>query len=555
MAGTSDLLAQSLLLQSRRPQQSVQSRLAAQMMQQVGQQQGPVWGTAGVLSRAIPGAVAGFLAARGETADREAEQAQFQRLQEFESQRRASDQSELQRLMGGSIPGMGGGQAPQPMPAAMPQGMPQEPMQSAPMAPMQSAPLPPMQGAAPRGEAPQAVTQGIAARAALDPNAPDYPERIMAINNSVVGQTMPGQAPRPVPQQAPPAMPQQAMPQGMPQAPQPSAQGGGQISPAVIAQIQAAAAGGNQMAARMLPGLQWQYEQQVAAQRRDQPNMTTASPGSAIIDPRTGRIIGTVPQDRAPVNVAPGNALVDPNTGRPIYQAPPGQPSDETGRLLAAAGLQPGTPEYQAAARQVLDRRGTPPTTTVSLDTGARTGPIPAGYELVRGPDGSNEMRPIRNSAADREAGGAVATAQRSLQQIDAVLEHPALRTATGMTAFTGAIPGSPMMDFRTRVDQLQGQAFLQAFESLKGGGQITEMEGRKATDAIARLNRSVSASDFRAALQELRDVVSAARDRAQPPRSGGAPIGTSGLTADPPAPAAAPAARLRFNPTTGNIE
>jgi hypothetical protein len=47
--------------------------------------------------------------------------------------------------------------------------------------------------AAPRGEAPPAVAQGIAARASLDPNAPDYPERIMAINNGVVAATMPGQ--------------------------------------------------------------------------------------------------------------------------------------------------------------------------------------------------------------------------------------------------------------------------------------------------------------------------------------------------------------------------
>ncbi len=41
--------------------------------------------------------------------------------------------------------------------------------------------------------------------------------------------------------------------------------------------------------------------------------------------------------------------------------------------------------------------------------------------------------------------------------------------------------------DFNAMLDQVQGGAFLQAFESLKGGGQITQIEGEKATQAIVR--------------------------------------------------------------------
>lgn len=76
--------------------------------------------------------------------------------------------AEFQRMLGAA---MGGGAAP---PAA-------DPVAPAPV------------GA--RGEAPAAVSQGIAARAALDPNSPTYAQDIMRVNDGVVARTMPGQAP------------------------------------------------------------------------------------------------------------------------------------------------------------------------------------------------------------------------------------------------------------------------------------------------------------------------------------------------------------------------
>lgn len=65
-------------------------------------------------------------------------------------------------------------------------------------------------------------------------------------------------------------------------------------------------------------------------------------------------------------------------------------------------------------------------------------------------------------------------------------------------------------------IDQLKGQAFLTAFEQLKGGGQITEVEGRKATEAIIRLQQYQSEEDFAKALKDLRDVVNSGLQRAR---------------------------------------
>lgn len=83
---------------------------------------------------------------------------------------------------------------------------PAAPAMAPPAAPQAAPAMPPV---APRGEAPAAVTAGIAARGALDPNDPNYPQQIMAINNGVVQQTMPGMPPQPVapaPQAAPGGM-------------------------------------------------------------------------------------------------------------------------------------------------------------------------------------------------------------------------------------------------------------------------------------------------------------------------------------------------------------
>jgi len=85
---------------------------------------------------------------------------------------------------------------------------------------------------------------------------------------------------------------------------------------------------------------------------------------------------------------------------------------------------------------------------------------------------------------------------------------HPSLAAAVGW--FDQWIPStlSGTIDFETRVDQLKGKTFLTAFESLKGGGTITELEGQAATAAQARLNMAQSEEDFVASLAEMRGLI-----------------------------------------------
>jgi len=55
------------------------------------------------------------------------------------------------------------------------------------------------------------------------------------------------------------------------------------------------------------------------------------------------------------------------------------------------------------------------------------------------------------------------------------------------------------------KIAQVTGKTFLQAYQSLKGGGPITDTEGRAATEAQSRLtNRTVSLSSYQGAIDEL---------------------------------------------------
>lgn len=115
-----------------------------------------------------------------------------------------------------------------------------------------------------------------------------------------------------------------------------------------------------------------------------------------------------------------------------------------------------------------------------------------------------------------------------AIRLIDQALAHPGRAAATGMTGTydpRNYLPGTDARDFQRLLEQIQGGTFLQAFQSLKGGGAITQVEGSKAEQAIARLNRDQSDEAFEQSLRELRSIAASAIARAQARvNAGGAP-------------------------------
>ena len=113
------------------------------------------------------------------------------------------------------------------------------------------------------------------------------------------------------------------------------------------------------------------------------------------------------------------------------------------------------------------------------------------------------------------------AEAEEALKLIDDIISHEGKSSMVGaknpfsgafgtMIPFTDKTPvkGSSAANFMAKFEQLQGKQFLQAFETLKGGGQITEKEGEIATQAISSMRLATSEKEFDKAARNLKEVI-----------------------------------------------
>ena len=139
-----------------------------------------------------------------------------------------------------------------------------------------------------------------------------------------------------------------------------------------------------------------------------------------------------------------------------------------------------------------------------------------------------------KNLALAKENLGKVESSMnRMLRTLDQIEKDPELENVVGGdfgTAVRSLLPDAlfgltygsqKTAPVYSRIDKILGGAFLAAFQSLRGGGQITENEGNKATAAITRLqNLSMNTADYIEAIQEAREVfkeiISDARKRAK---------------------------------------
>jgi hypothetical protein len=99
---------------------------------------------------------------------------------------------------------------------------------------------------------------------------------------------------------------------------------------------------------------------------------------------------------------------------------------------------------------------------------------------------------------------------QQAISDIDDLIANPGLDSIVGgMDQYRPSwLLGDSGRDAAARLNQIKGKTFLQAYATLKGGGAITEVEGKKAEDAIGRLDRAQDEKTFRNALTDLRDVI-----------------------------------------------
>lgn len=157
------------------------------------------------------------------------------------------------------------------------------------------------------------------------------------------------------------------------------------------------------------------------------------------------------------------------------------------------------------------------------------------------GPPVASIPKDVAGAAAQREVGerqGQAAAdlprqednAALAIDTINQIRNHPGKRYGTGVAGVLPGIPGTDQRGFVALVDQAKGKTFLEAFNSLKGGGQITEAEGRKATEALARLDRAQTTQDFDKALDDLEVVINMGLQRSRRATGGRSTVGGSAM-------------------------
>lgn len=103
-----------------------------------------------------------------------------------------------------------------------------------------------------------------------------------------------------------------------------------------------------------------------------------------------------------------------------------------------------------------------------------------------------------------------IQTSEAAIKNIDKLMDHKGLDKVVGtiLGPVTVHKPGSLEKDFDATLQNLKGKVFMAAFNSLKGGGQITEKEGEKAEAAMAALDRAQSPEQFKENLADFRKTM-----------------------------------------------
>ena len=223
----------------------------------------------------------------------------------------------------------------------------------------------------------------------------------------------------------------------------------------------------------------------------------TENPGANIawVSPGAGR---------APV-------LVDRNNGDQVVNP------DAKGNItvvktpVTTPAVAPAPAAAPAASGTVNPTPGVPGTTPPPT---YNTGESPTQYN-ARVKQWSQEQAKVAADQAKLKSGlpEFEGTAENTLRTLADVTSHPGFKISVGGSQPIGSllakVPNTEARDWQSKYNQLKGQAFLSAFNSLRGGGAITDTEGAKATQAMAALNDpGISEKEFLRNAKILEDTI-----------------------------------------------
>jgi soluble lytic murein transglycosylase len=251
-------------------------------------------------------------------------------------------------------------------------------------------------------------------------------------------------------------------------------------------------------------------------------NQMLLQAGKPIIQPDELPI--TVPQVErkpagAPATAQPQQGAVAPQAAAPQQAAPVQGPVAPGPAQGAGLGGRPTGPELEAAKTKAKEE---------AEKVGADLGTIRAN-------------QPKAEEAADY-----------LITKVDELVTHPGFKFSVGIAdaggvplpgagTIAGLIPGTDTSDWSARFKEVQGRQFLQAVETLRGTGAISNQEGESAKAAIARMSTSQSEKEFKEAIKDFKGIVQRGVDNnriklGQEPKYGTLPASETAATPMSPA-------------------
>ena len=216
-----------------------------------------------------------------------------------------------------------------------------------------------------------------------------------------------------------------------------------------------------------------------------------------------------------PVAVGPdGQPMINPT----LYASEQLRADADMGRQMGLAGYQQGL-QNASTFRDVPVDGGTQLMTTDQAMAVLGGQPAPqADSQQVPPPDAQEGKLGFSLPKEVQDARAKMETTTMGLDAMESTLNqivnHPGLEKYIGTLTGPGWAlkPGTEQADFKALLEQLQGQTFMQAYQQLKGGGPITDIEGKKAADAMIRASRTQSVEAFRKAMGEAQEHLRRAR-------------------------------------------
>ncbi len=309
----------------------------------------------------------------------------------------------------------------------------------------------------------------------------------------------------------------------------------------------------NQMGRSIIDALM--QRQQIQAAQTEAQVEKNSDPAYIISLIRQG--VKPTPEQQAIVDIAEAKAkrtFFHPETGQQITSGgfPDYRPKDEAQASQVRPTIDPMVANQIAAETNPTERQKMIRKADRDVFENSKNMPMAgtvsgqkALFEANLALDKAREIEEFKQDLETQKENKSAVQASKAIKNtLDDLIDDPELGQISGgpfgLQGFqAGVFPvGRAQRRLKPKLDQLAGQKYLEAYQSLKGGGQITEFEGQKADAAQAAIGQSMDDADFKVALEDYRKVIEngiARLEGREPPHNFEEPSIEEGVTATNP--------------------